>query len=170
LAQHAKEGRLPQPEPDGVCAPSDTDRILQHLALARPGDYLALGAYFLRTEMRDHLLTQMRVAFRDQTRVATTLGYGPRFLHSTGQLHKGGANNGVFLQLTADVGQDLVVPGESYTFATLRNAQALGDLQVLRRRSRRALRVHLGNDIEGGLSQLAAVFEDLAKARKTPPP
>ncbi|HET6280281.1 MAG TPA: bifunctional transaldolase/phosoglucose isomerase [Polyangia bacterium] len=167
LAQHAKEGQLPQPEPDGVCAPSDAERIHKHLALAGPGDYLALCGYFLRTEMRDQLLTQMRVAFRDNTRNATTLGYGPRFLHSTGQLHKGGANNGVFLQLTADVGQDLPVPGESYSFATLRNAQALGDLQVLRRRSRRALRVHLGNDIEGGLSQLAAVFEDLAKARKS---
>jgi transaldolase/glucose-6-phosphate isomerase len=157
LAAHAKEGALPEPE--DVCSPRDRVRIREHLALLGPGDYLALCAYFPRTESREALLTRMRVACRDRTRNATTLGYGPRFLHSTGQLHKGGPNNGVFLQLTADTTHDLSIPGESYTFATLKNAQALGDLQVLRRRGRRALRVNLGTDIDGGLAALAAICE-----------
>jgi hypothetical protein len=111
----------------------------------------------------------MRVALRDPSRHATTLGYGPRILQSTGQLHKGGANTGVLLHLTADTKTDLPVPGESYTFATLRDAQALGDLQVLRRRGRRALRVHLGADIDAGLEALADAIagETRGRARKT---
>jgi transaldolase/glucose-6-phosphate isomerase len=157
LATHAKEGRLPAP--DEVCGPGDADRIRQHLALARPGDYLALCAYFVRNDARDQRLTRLRQLFRDKTQIATTLGYGPRFLHSTGQLHKGGANTGVFLQLTADAPRDLAIPGEAYSFATLRAAQSLGDLQVLRRRGRRALRVDLGGDIDGGLDKLAAIFD-----------
>ena len=113
---------------------------------------------FRAERCRDRLLTQLRVLARKQTRAATTVGYGPRFLHSTGQLHKGGPNTGVFLQLTADVTEDLPVPGEAYTFGGLRDAQALGDLQVLRRRGRRAIRVHLGKDIESGLEQLLAII------------
>src|SRR5213083_3061467 len=102
----------------------------------------------------DRRIHAARLRLRDRLKVATTVGYGPRFLHSTGQLHKGGPNTGVFLQLTADAPNDLPVPGESYTFATLRDAQALGDLQVLKRRGRRALRVHLGADIDAGLAAL----------------
>jgi transaldolase/glucose-6-phosphate isomerase len=112
----------------------------------------------MHTDDRDVLLTRLRVACRDRMHNATTVGYGPRFLHSTGQLHKGGPATGVFLQLTADVGQDLPIPGEGYSFGTLRNAQALGDLQVLRRRGRRVLRVHLGADIDGGLATLVGVL------------
>jgi transaldolase/glucose-6-phosphate isomerase len=153
LAIHTAEGKLPAAE--DTCGPRDADRIHAHLATLTPGDYFAFCAYFLRTEKRDGALARMRVAVRDRERNATTVGYGPRFLHSTGQLHKGGPNNGVFLQLTADSPQDLPVPGETYSFATLRNAQALGDLQVLRRRGRRALRVHLGADVDAGLSALA---------------
>ena len=112
----------------------------------------------------------MRSACRDRSRNATTLGYGPRFLHSTGQLHKGGANTGVFLQLTADTKDDLPVPGESYSFATLRDAQALGDLQVLKRRGRRVLRVHLGADIDAGLEALAdAIAGETVAARARRP-
>jgi transaldolase / glucose-6-phosphate isomerase len=142
---------------------SDLDRIAAHLASAGPGDYLAFCAYFLRTPARDAALTRLRVACRDRSKNATTLGYGPRFLHSTGQLHKGGPNTGVFLQLTSDAAADLPIPGEGYSFATLRNAQALGDLQVLRRRGRRALRVHLGADADAGLKLLA---EAMASRRK----
>ena len=149
LAQHAAEGKLPAAT-DDTCEVGDVDRIRAHLATATPADYVAFCAYFLRTPARDELLTRLRVACRDRTHNATTVGYGPRFLHSTGQLHKGGPNTGVFLQLTADAPADLPVPGESYTFATLRDAQALGDLQVLKRRGRRALRVHLGADIDAG--------------------
>ena len=132
LAQAAAEGKLPVPE--DTCAVTDLERIRAHLATATPNDYLAFCAYFLRTPARDAALTRMRAACRDRTRNATTVGYGPRFLHSTGQLHKGGPNTGVFLQLTADTAADLPVPGEGYSFATLRDAQALGDLQVLKRR------------------------------------
>jgi len=164
LAQAAAEGKLPA-APDDTCDVSDVERIRTHLAGATPKDYLAFCAYFVRTPERDAALTRIRVACRDRSRNATTLGYGPRFLHSTGQLHKGGANNGVFLQLTADTKADLPVPGESYTFATLRDAQALGDLQVLKRRGRRALRVHLGADIDAGLEALADAIAGAERSR-----
>jgi transaldolase/glucose-6-phosphate isomerase len=152
-----KAGQLPVPE--DVVGPRDGERIRAHLAAATPGEYLALCAYFTRTEARDALLTRLRVAVRGRARQATTVGYGPRFLHSTGQLHKGGANNGVFLQLLADAPSDLAIPGEAYSFATLRNAQALGDLQVLRRRGRRALRVALGADVDASLAALVEAVE-----------
>jgi transaldolase/glucose-6-phosphate isomerase len=154
LAQAAAEGKLPA-APDDTCDVSDLERIRAHLASATANDYVAFCAYFLRTPGRDAALTRMRVACRDRSRNATTVGYGPRFLHSTGQLHKGGPNTGVFLQLTADAPADLPVPGESYSFATLRDAQALGDLQVLKRRGRRVLRVHLGADVDAALETLA---------------
>jgi transaldolase / glucose-6-phosphate isomerase len=167
LAQHAAEGKLPVPE--DTCEVGDVDRIRTHLASAAPNDYLAFCAYFLRTPARDAALARMRVASRDRTRNATTVGYGPRFLHSTGQLHKGGPNTGVFLQLTADAQADLPVPGESYSFAALRDAQALGDLQVLKRRGRRVLRVHLGADVDAGLEALADAIagEASRRARKS---
>jgi transaldolase/glucose-6-phosphate isomerase len=154
-------GALPVPE--DVCAPSDVERIRQHLATSTPVDYLALCAYFARTDARDALLARLRVACRARARNATTMGYGPRFLHSTGQLHKGGANSGVFLQLVADTPNDLPIPGEAYSFATLRNAQALGDLQVLRRRGRRALRINLGNDVDAGLAALIKSVDAVEK-------
>jgi hypothetical protein len=169
LAQAAAEGKLPG-VPDDSCEVGDVERIRAHLATATLRDYLAFCAYFLRTPARDAALTRLRVACRDRSRNATTVGYGPRFLHSTGQLHKGGPNSGVFLQLTADAKDDLPVPGESYTFATLRDAQALGDLQVLKRRGRRVLRVHLGADVDAGMEALAdaiAGAETRGRARKT---
>jgi len=158
LAVQQQQGKLPEPE--GVVALSAADAIRKHVASAVAGDYVALCVYFARTNARDRLLTQLRATVRQKSphKVATTLGYGPRFLHSTGQLHKGGANNGVFLQLTADGSDDLGIPGEAYTFGTLRDAQALGDLQVLRRRGRRAIRVHLGSNIEAGLESLLALL------------
>jgi transaldolase/glucose-6-phosphate isomerase len=156
LAGHAAEGHLPVPEE--TCTVDDIDRIRGHLDSAKAGDYFMVSAYFMRTDERDGALTRIRVGLRDAHRIATTVGYGPRFLHSTGQLHKGGPNTGVFLQLTADAPEDLPIPGEPYTFATLRNAQALGDFQVLKRRGRRVLRVHLGSDVEAGLGKLAAAL------------
>lgn len=153
LQQHAADGKLP-PAPSSV-APDDVETLRRHLGALKAGDYLAFCAYFLTTPDRTEAFARMRAAVRDRTGNATTLGYGPRFLHSTGQLHKGGANNGVFIQVTADVAKDLPVPGQKYTFGTLRDAQALGDLQVLLKRGRRAIRVHLGADIDGGLRTLA---------------
>jgi transaldolase/glucose-6-phosphate isomerase len=164
LAVYANEGSLPGPEE--TCEVSDLDRIRAHLASATAGDYIAICAYFMNTDARDGLLTRIRLACRDRTHNATTVGYGPRFLHSTGQLHKGGPATGVFLQLTADVGQDLPIPGAGYSFGTLRDAQALGDLQVLRRRGRRVLRVHLGADIDVGLTALAGALAASDTARK----
>jgi hypothetical protein len=134
------------------------------LSMVSPGDYVALTEYFPETPERDRLIAQIRETIASELHVATTTGYGPRFLHSTGQLHKGGADNGVFLQLTADDPIDLKIPGEPFTFATLARAQALGDFQSLASRGRRALRVHLGNDIDRGLAWLAsAVKEAVAK-------
>ena len=96
----------------------------------------------------------MRLHLREQTKLAVTVGYGPRFLHSTGQAYKGGPNTGVFLQITADAMEDLQVPGHGYTFGIVEAAQAQGDFDVLAQRNRRALRVHLGNDVTAGLEQL----------------
>jgi hypothetical protein len=124
-------------------------------ALAHPADYLALLAYAHRTDVRHALLQQVRHALRDATRLATTLGYGPRFLHSTGQLHKGGPDNGVFLLLTADEGE-CPIPGAGYGFGELREAQARGDYEVLARRGRRVVHLHLGADVEAALERLAA--------------
>jgi hypothetical protein len=132
--------------------------LAAHLSQAQSGDYLALMAYLQRSAEHHATLQAMRVRLRERLRVATTLGYGPRFLHSTGQLHKGGANNGLFIQLTADNRDDLAIPGEPYTFSTLKQAQALGDFQALRNKGRRVIRVHLGVDVRAGLEQLRAAL------------
>jgi len=121
---------------------------------AQPGDYVALLAYVQRTRETDSALQRIRLRLRDARRVATTLGYGPRFQHSTGQLHKGGANNGVFLQFVADAGEDVPIPGAAYTFGTLKAAQALGDLQTLERHGRRVIRLLLGSDTAAGLAEV----------------
>lgn len=126
---------------------------------ARPGDYLALMAYLRPSSRRTALLQAVRMRLRDGLRVATTLGYGPRFLHSTGQLHKGGANNGLFIQLTADDSRDLPIPGEPYSFSVLKQAQALGDLQSLQAKGRRVVRIHLGKTRDAGLDQLLKEVE-----------
>ena len=95
---------------------------------------------------------------RDNKRVATVLGFGPRFLHSTGQAYKGGPNSGVFLQITCDDSVELPVPGQKYTFGIVKAAQARGDFQVLADRGRRALRVHLGSNLKTGLAALQAAM------------
>jgi hypothetical protein len=97
---------------------------------------------------------------RDRKHVATCLGFGPRFLHSTGQAYKGGPNSGVFLQVTCDDAIELPVPGQKYTFGVVKAAQARGDFQVLAQRGRRALRAHLGSDVEAGLRALAAAVQE----------
>jgi hypothetical protein len=123
----------------------------------RKGDYVAVTAYVERTAERETLLRAIRTALRDRFNVATTVGYGPRFLHSTGQLHKGGAANGVFVQLSAEPAEDLTIPGEKFTFGVLEAAQALGDYESLASRGRRALRVSLGADVDAGMRTLLAV-------------
>jgi transaldolase/glucose-6-phosphate isomerase len=108
-------------------------------------------------------LQEIRHAVRDAKHVATCLGFGPRFLHSTGQAYKGGPNSGVFLQITCDNANDVPVPGQKYTFGVVKAAQARGDFQVLADRGRRALRVHLGKDVNTGLSQLSKAVAEALK-------
>ncbi len=134
------------------------------LAQARPGDYIALQAYLPPTQETTEALQRIRLTLRDRLRLATTLGYGPRFLHSTGQLHKGGPNTGLFLQLVDEPGalpaEALPVPETDYSFGALIRAQALGDYRALRQRGRRVLRVNLGRDIAGGLARLEGLLRD----------
>lgn len=122
---------------------------------ARPGDYFALQAFLARTEATNNSLEVTRHVMRDRMKLATTVGYGPRFLHSTGQLHKGGPNSGVFLQIVDEPASDLPVPETDYTFGELIKAQSLGDAQALVGRGRRLMRVNLGMDTAGGLGKLA---------------
>jgi transaldolase/glucose-6-phosphate isomerase len=135
------------------------DLLAAHLAYICPGDYVALLAYLARNATHDRYLQAMRQQLRARFGVATCVGFGPRFLHSTGQAYKGGPNSGVFLQVTCAEAADLPVPGHDYTFGIVKAAQARGDFEVLTERGRRALRVHLGTDTEQGLQQLAQLVE-----------
>jgi glucose-6-phosphate isomerase len=139
-----------------------------HIGRLRAGDYFALLAYVERTDAHQDRLQAIRHAVRDARRVATCLGFGPRFLHSTGQAYKGGPNNGVFLQVTCDDAADLPVPGQRYTFGVVKAAQARGDFQVLADRDRCALRVHLGADVEAGLSTLEMAITQALRSPSTP--
>jgi hypothetical protein len=125
------------------------------LRLAKPGDYIAIMAYLPADDDQVHeLLGKLRATLRDTTGLPVTLGYGPRFLHGSGQMHKDGANNLLALQLTYDAPKDLLIAGEPYAFATVLQAQALGDLEALNAHGRRALRVHLGADVASGIRKL----------------
>jgi transaldolase/glucose-6-phosphate isomerase len=132
--------------------------IRAHLDRLGPGDYFAINAYVEMNDENRQLLQAIRRRVRDAKQVATTLGFGPRFLHSTGQLHKGGPNNGVFLQITSDDAEDLPIPAQKYTFGTLKRFQAQGDFEVLAQRKRRVLRVHLGPDVGAGLESLQEII------------
>jgi len=129
-----------------------------HLGRIKPGDYVALLAYIERNADHTEALQSIRGAILRTHGVATCLGFGPRFLHSTGQAYKGGPNSGVFLQLTWDARNDLPVPGHKYTFGVVESAQARGDFAVLAHRNRRALRVHLGADAAAGIAQLRVLL------------
>jgi transaldolase / glucose-6-phosphate isomerase len=129
-----------------------------HLNRIAAGDYFALLGYIQMNSAHEANLQEFRHAVRDSKHVATCLGFGPRFLHSTGQAYKGGPNSGVFLQITCDDAADLPVPGQKYTFGVVKAAQARGDFQVLADRGRRALRIHLGKDLQAGLKTLSTAF------------
>jgi len=171
LGEFKAKGRLPEGSPiftDGSVrlygdeasaaalkgAKTLADTLRAHLNRIRPRDYVALTAYLQATTAHAKILGEIRTHIRDRFRVATTLGYGPRFLHSTGQLHKGGGDNGVFLQFTADDPMDVSLPGEPHSFGVMKAAQALGDLQSLQARKRRALRIHITGGIEAGLRRV----------------
>ena len=170
-------GINPFDQPDVELAKRQTERLLREyeltdrladeeaqttmgelLAGAGVGKYLSVMAFIHPTAAIERSLERLRTAMMRRYRIATTLGYGPRFLHSTGQLYKGGPENGLFLQLTAGHHEDLPVPGDSYTFGVLADAQALGDLMALRERGRRVARVHLGSDVAAEIERLAAEF------------
>jgi transaldolase/glucose-6-phosphate isomerase len=174
-AAYEATGALPAEQPffvaDGIALHADPanaaaieraaggDRTLAgllraHLARLGAGDYLALLAYVEMNHAHEAALTAMRSLVRDARGVATCVGFGPRFLHSTGQAYKGGPASGVFVQITATPAADLPVPGRQVTFGIVESAQARGDFTVLAARGRRALRVHLGPDVAGGLAVL----------------
>jgi glucose-6-phosphate isomerase len=140
-----------------VATPAEA--IAAHLKRIGGGDYVALLAYLDMTTDNIAALQEMRAVIRAQSGAATCLGFGPRFLHSTGQAYKGGPNSGVILQITCDDAQDLEVPGRDFTFGVVKAAQARGDFGVLEERGRRALRVHLGPDVAAGLQALRAAVE-----------
>ncbi|HET8626621.1 MAG TPA: hypothetical protein VFL91_04350 [Thermomicrobiales bacterium] len=173
LAEYEQSGHLSEPESvaragslaliePGAGPMGDESfesRLHGFLHGVQPGDYLALMAYVAATPEHEEALQRLRLHLRDRLHVATTLGYGPRFLHSTGQLHKGGANEGVFIQFVAPGadGPSVPIPGKDYDFGTLKAAQALGDLQSLQNHGRRAIRIDLDGDIAGGLRALTAM-------------
>jgi transaldolase/glucose-6-phosphate isomerase len=176
LAAYERDGKLPEQTPvasgdgltvytgdgDGAAGLASVREALRaHFAKVKPGDYVALLAYLEETPEIEAELQTIRMQLRDATRCATTTGYGPRFLHSTGQLHKGGPDSGVFIQITAPDKTDFPVPEESYTFSVLKDAQALGDFQSLLKHGRRAIRVDLGSDVLVGLARLRKLVDGI---------
>lgn len=132
--------------------------LLAHLNRIEQNDYFGLLAYVEMNDAHQDLLQIIRHLVLDNFQVATCLGFGPRFLHSTGQGYKGGANNGVFLQITCEDAEDLAVPNQKYTFGTVKAAQARGDFEVLAERERRVLRIHLGKDVTVGLAKIGEII------------
>jgi glucose-6-phosphate isomerase len=156
IAAYQTKGELPQ----SVTSPLSRSSLDSFLSSAQPGDYVVIQAYVQPTAETSELLETLSVQIRRQHKLATTIGYGPRFLHSTGQLHKGDRGNGLFIQLTSETGKDLPIPDQagenasSISFGVLKLSQAIGDGQALREANRRVIRFHLGNDVNGNLSQL----------------
>jgi len=143
-----------------TCAPRTMDALIAaHLSRIKAGDYFGLNAHIGLNAENNLELQRIRHLIRDRKGVPTTIGIGPRFLHSTGQLHKGGPNSGVFLQLTSEDADDLQIPGRQCTFGSLRRFQAQGDLEVLQSLNRRVMRVHLGADVVNGLVRLRKAVE-----------
>jgi len=134
--------------------------IAAHLSQIEENDYFGLLAYVEMNDANQDSLQMIRHSILENYKVATCLGFGPRFLHSTGQGYKGGANNGVFLQITADDAEDLPVPNQKYTFGTVKAAQARGDFAVLAERKRRALRVHLGKNVQEDLANIGEIIKN----------
>ena len=148
LGQFDSSGELPVMEDQGSFG--------ELLALGGPGDYLAIMAYLHQTPEFDLALNTLRRKVTQRHGIATTMGYGPRFLHSTGQLHKGGPASGLFLQLTAEHSQDVAIPGITFTFGVLADAQAVGDLRALRSSGRRVVRIDLGSNPEEAVLRLVS--------------
>jgi transaldolase/glucose-6-phosphate isomerase len=160
VAAYRETGEMPEDEP----TPLTAEALTAFLAQAQPGDYVALQAFVQPTSETDAALLALRTRIRDTRRLATTVGYGPRFLHSTGQLHKGDRGNGLFIQFTSDPRRDVAIPDEagqpqsSMSFGLLKMAQVLGDKQALSDNERRVIRFHLGSDVVGSLRKLAKML------------
>ena len=150
----------------GRAAATVSEIVTAHCARLTDGDYFGVLAYIEMNELHATLLQELRHGIRDATGNATCVGFGPRFLHSTGQAHKGGPNTGVFLQITCDDEPDVGVPGESYTFGAVKAAQAQGDLRVLGSRGRKAIRVHISGDLAEGLREVVALVNRAVGARE----
>jgi transaldolase/glucose-6-phosphate isomerase len=180
LAQYASKGSFDEPQANVTSDPfdivflsgsksinaSDATTALSNLfSEVKPGDYVAFCAYIERNEKHAEALEEMRLEIRDARKCATTVGFGPRFLHSTGQEHKGGPDTGVFLQITADSSFDLPIPGMNVGFRTLIAAQALGDFQSLDKRNRRGVRIHIKGDLEKGLEALSQTIDEALMAK-----
>jgi transaldolase/glucose-6-phosphate isomerase len=174
LQEVRQQGRLPEEKARLTEAPlrlysqegaaTIKESLRRFWGQARPGDYVALLAYLPEIDAVAKTLSGVRLQLRDTLRLATTLGYGPRYLHSTGQLHKGGPNTGLFIILTASDRDDPPVPDQPYTFGVFQQAQALGEMESLKRHGRRVVRLHLGDDLAQGLAALEEVMKQaLAK-------
>jgi hypothetical protein len=172
------EGGLPQQEATLTAgplrlsseseAPSVERALHDFLDQAHPNDYVALMAFLTESPSVDKVLEDIRIQLRNSLHVATTVGYGPRFLHSTGQFHKGGRNTGLFLQVTGEDKRDTPVVGQPYSFGVFKKAQALGDLQALRKHDRRVLRVHINGDIGEGLEAFQEVITSVSSDLQKP--
>ncbi|TMB67585.1 MAG: glucose-6-phosphate isomerase [Chloroflexi bacterium] len=158
-------------DPDGggeTLTPHNGPLLLAAARGATPGSYFAIQAFLQRKPENDDLLARIRASVRFPTHLATTAGYGPRYLHSTGQLHKGGTDRAVFLQLTADDPEDLPIPESPYGFGMLKRAQALGDFRALQSKGRRVMRLHLGDEPTAGLARLVESIQQSAAPTATP--
>jgi hypothetical protein len=161
LGDYTKNGRLPAAE--SLPASKSKPALQALLKKAKKGSYFAVMAYTTRTTASQSAIAAIRTAVRDKTELATTAGYGPRFLHSTGQLHKGGPRTGLFLQIVQQDAKDVPIPGEPYTFSVLKQAQSLGDLQSLTSRRLPVVRVTLGRDPAAGWKALTSAVRGAIK-------
>ena len=161
LAKFKSSGKLPAAE--SVPASKSKSGLKALLERAKPGAYFAIMAYTTRTTASQAAIASIRASVRDATRYATTAGYGPRFLHSTGQLHKGGPKVGLFLQIVQDDTHDVPIPGQPYSFSILKQAQSLGDLESLTSRRLPVLRVTLGKEAAAGWKALAAAVKSAVR-------
>ena len=146
LKEYQPTGRLPEAGASGS--------LQELLSLAAPEDYLAIIAYSPQSPELDGALGDLRRKIAEQYRIATTFGFGPRYLHSSGQLHKGGPTNGLYLQIVADHARDLPIPGEPYSFGVLADSQALGDLEALRSSGRRVARLQIRESVSQEIGRL----------------
>jgi hypothetical protein len=164
LNEYLASGRFPDP-PVPTLTDDIAGQLVNFVQKSSAGSYVAMMAYVTPTNTNYQALQNLRVAFRDRFHLATTLGFGPRFLHSTGQLHKGGPNEGMFIQITADNPADIQIPGQPYTFNTLKSAQAAGDLKSLIAHGRKVIHLHISGDFHSHTAEITQAVGQLTGAR-----